>query len=124
MRSLIAVLLCISNNCLAQGVEVDEYGCAILDRPAAFTFDGFTDAWRSVAADRLYSLVRHQNAVEEVTCDCDTLRPDWAIITSQFETLGFSTGPSSAYRAWSSEAYKPRIADLRRAVQDMCGEVN
>lgn len=120
MRALIAACLCITNSGLAQGSEVDRFGCEILDRPEELTFDGFSDAWRSVAADRLYSLMRHHNAVEAGTCDCAVLRPDWTETLEMFEALGFSTGPSSAYRDWSSEVYSPQIADLRRTVQDMC----
>ncbi|QBY00129.1 hypothetical protein E2K80_04730 [Rhodophyticola sp. CCM32] len=124
MRALIVVFLCISNSGLAQGAEVGRFGCEILDRPAELTFNGFSDAWRSIAADRLYSLTRHQNAVEVGTCDCGVLRPDWTETLEMFEALGFSTGPSSAYRDWSSEVYSPQIADLRRTVQDMCGGAN
>lgn len=124
MRGLIVILLCISNSSLAQGVEVDRYGCEILDRPSELTFDGFSDAWRSIAADRLYSLTRHQNAVEAQSCDCAVLRPDWTAIMEQFEAVGFLTVPSSMYRDWSTEVYSPQIADLRRTVQDMCGGAN
>lgn len=124
MRALIVLFLCISNSGLAQGTEVDRFGCEILDRPAELTFDGFSDAWRSIAADRLYSLMRHQNAVEAGTCDCGVLRPNWIETLERFGALGFSTGPSSAYRDWSSEVYSPQIADLRRTVQARCGGAN
>lgn len=120
MRALISVLLCIATSGLAQTSEVDRFGCEILDRPEELTFDGFSDAWRSIAADRLYSLMRHRNAVEASTCDCGVLRPAWTDTRERFEALGFSTGPSSTYREWSSEVYTPQIADLRRNVQEMC----
>ena len=49
---------------LAPGdIQKDEYGCTIVERPDELTFLTFRDAWRSIAADKLYSLRRHEAAV-------------------------------------------------------------
>lgn len=105
-----------------QLAEADRYGCAIRPRPEHLTFRSFRDAWRSVAADDLYSLRRHQLALEVGSCDCETLWPDWSIIADEFEELGFSapTGTDSLHIAWSEEEYFPIISDLRDRLRIQC----
>lgn len=108
---------------LATGdIQQDEYGCTIVERPDELTFLTFRDAWRSIAADKLYSLHRHKVAIAAESCDCAALRPDWAAIMDDFEALGFTSSPSSSYRAWAAASYFPVISDLRKSVQELCEE--
>ncbi|WP_299413542.1 hypothetical protein [uncultured Sulfitobacter sp.] len=110
---------------LATGeVQQDEYGCTIVERPDELTFLTFRDAWRSIAADKLYSLHRHEAAITAESCDCAALRPEWATIMGDFEALGFVSGPSSTYRDWAAASYFPVISDLRKSVQELCEEPN
>lgn len=102
--------------------DTDRFGCPIRPRPDHMTYSSFRDAWRSVAADKLYSLRRHRLVLETRTCDCATLRPEWSIIESEYHDLGFADGPSSTYDTWAKGAYFPVIADLRHAVREFCGE--
>ena len=127
MLRTLTVLLIVGHGVQAESAAtrpVDEYGCVILERPDELTFSTFRDAWRSVAADKLYSLRRHEAAVDGQRCDCAVLRPDWATIADEFEALGFTTGSQAEYRNWSQVSYFPVIADLRRAVGDLCGEAS
>ncbi|MFT5797627.1 MAG: hypothetical protein ACI84R_001689 [Candidatus Azotimanducaceae bacterium] len=103
-------------------IQQDEYGCNIVDRPDELTFLTFRDAWRSIAADKLYSLRRHEATIATEGCDCATLRPKWATIIDEFETLGFASGPSSVYRDWAAKIYFPVISDLRKSVREFCEE--
>ncbi|UWQ32076.1 hypothetical protein K3555_16070 [Leisingera sp. M527] len=102
----------------------DRYGCPIRTRPESLTFTGFRDAWRSVAANDLYSLRRHQMALAADTCDCESLWPDWATIEDEFEELGFAapTSSDSLHIAWSAEEYFPIIFDLRDRLRSRCQE--
>lgn len=102
--------------------DTDRYGCQILPRPDRLTFEAFRDSWRSVAADELYSLRRHQLALSEGSCDCATMRPDWSIIDDEFEALGFVNGASSAYFQWSEAEYFPVISGLRAELRTLCLE--
>lgn len=105
-------------------VQQDEYGCTIVERPDELTFLTFRDAWRSIAADKLYSLRRHEGAIAAGGCDCAALRPEWATIMDDFEALDFASGPSSTYRDWAAASYFPVISDLRKSVQELCEEPN
>lgn len=107
-----------------QPAETDRYGCAIRLRPEHLTFRSFRDAWRSVAADDLYSLKRHQMALKAGSCDCETLWPDWAIIEDEYAELGFAapTGTDSLHITWSAEEYFPVISDLRDRLRTQCQE--
>jgi hypothetical protein len=108
---------------LATGdIQHDEYGCTIVERPDELTFLTFRDAWRSIAADKLYSLRRYEAAIAAESCDCAALRPEWGTIMDDFEVLGFATGPSSTYRDWAAASYFPVISDLRKLVQELCEE--
>ena len=108
---------------LAPGeIQQDEYGCTIVERPDELTFLTFRDAWRSIAADKLYSLQRHEAAIAAESCDCAALRPEWATIMDEFDDLGFATGSSSAYRDWAATSYFPVISDLRKSVRELCEE--
>lgn len=110
---------------LANGeVQQGEYGCTIVERPDELTFLTFRDAWRSIAADKLYSLHRHEAAIATDSCDCAALRPEWATIIDDFEALDFASGPSSTYRDWAAASYFPVISDLRKSVQELCEEPN
>lgn len=112
-----------TNENLATGeVQKDEYGCTIVERPDELTFLTFRDAWRSIAADKLYSLRRHEAAIASESCDCAAFRPEWATIMDEFDALGFATGPSSAYRDWAAASYFPVISDLRKSIQELCEE--
>lgn len=102
--------------------RLDEFGCTILERPEEFTFSTFQDAWRSVAADKLYSLMRHRAVVAAGSCGCDVVRPKWLVITPEFERLRFDEGARSAYDAWAQSEYFPNIEALRNAVAMQCGE--
>ena len=102
--------------------QQDEYGCTIVERPDELTFLTFRDAWRSIAADKLYSLRRHEALIAIESCDCDALRPEWATIMDEFDALGFASGPSSTYRDWAAASYFPVISDLRNSVQELCEE--
>jgi hypothetical protein len=108
-----------------QPAEIDRYGCAIRPRPDHLTFQSFRDTWRSVAADDLYSLRRHQMALDAGSCDCQAMWPDWAIIEDEFEELGFAepTATDSQHIAWSAEEYFPVISDLRDRLRLQCQEV-
>ncbi|KAB6717015.1 hypothetical protein [Roseobacter sp. TSBP12] len=107
-----------------QPAETDRYGCAIRPRPEHLTFRSFRDSWRSVAADDLYSLKRHQMALEAGSCDCETLWPDWAIIEDEYAELGFAApiATDSLHIAWSAEEYFPVISDLRDRLRTQCQE--
>jgi hypothetical protein len=123
------IFLCVGHGVHAEEAttdtaERDQFGCAVLERPDELTFSMFRDAWRSVAADKLYSLRRHEAVVSAQDCDCAALRPAWATITDEFEALGFGTGPQSAYSDWSQASYFPVIADLRREVGELCVEAS
>ena len=109
-------------NLATDDIQKDEYGCTIVERPDELTFLTFRDAWRSIAADKLYSLRRHEAAIAAESCDCAALRPEWATIMDDFEALGFATGPSSTYRDWAAASYFPVISDLRKSVQELCEE--
>jgi hypothetical protein len=111
-----------TENLATDDIRQDEYGCTIIERPDELTFLTFRDAWRSIAADKLYSLRRHEAAVASESCNCAALRPEWATIMEDFEALGFSAGPSTAYRDWAEVSYFPVISDLRKSVQELCGE--
>lgn len=102
--------------------KTDGDGCSILPRPDHMTYTTFRDGWRSVAADKLYSLRRHQRVLETGRCDCDTLRPAWSTIEAEYRDLGFANGSSSNYDAWADHEYFPVIAGLRDAVKVLCGE--
>lgn len=102
--------------------KTDGYGCPVLPRPGDMTYTTFRDGWRSVAADKLYSLRRHQRVLETGRCDCDTLRPAWSNIEAEYRDLGFASGPSANYDAWAAQEYFPVIAGLRDALKDLCGE--
>jgi hypothetical protein len=106
----------------AGNTQQDEYGCDIVERPDELTFLTFRDAWRSIAADKLYSLQRQEAAIAAKRCDCAALRPEWATIMDDFEALGFVSGPSSTYRDWAAASYFPIISDLRKSVQELCEE--
>lgn len=123
-----ALVLFLSVGHAAQAEEVstptsvqDEYGCAIIERPSEFTFTTFRDAWRSVAADKLYSIVRHRAVIDGETCGCDVMRPDWSVILQDFQQLGFDDGPRSGYDAWAQAEYFPNIDVLSDAVALQCG---
>jgi hypothetical protein len=103
-------------------VQQDEYGCTIIERPDELTFLTFRDAWRSIAADKLYSLHRHEAAIAAESCDCAALRPEWATIMDEFEALGFFSGMPSTYRDWAAASYFPVISGLRTSVQELCEE--
>lgn len=131
MFRLLVILLSVSQfaqaeqtaESLATGdIQQDEYGCTIVERPDELTFLTFRDAWRSIAADKLYSLRRHEAAIVAQSCDCAALRPEWATIMGEFDALGFAAGPSSAYRDWAAASYFPVISDLRKSVQELCEE--
>ncbi|MEO9651661.1 MAG: hypothetical protein ABJ360_17420 [Roseobacter sp.] len=113
-----------TENLATDDIRQDEYGCTIIERPDELTFLTFRDAWRSIAADKLYSLRRHEAAVASESCNCAALRPEWATIMEDFEALGFAAGPSSAYRDWAEVSYFPVISDLRKSVQELCEEPN
>lgn len=102
--------------------EIDRFGCEIEARPDHLTFMSFKDGWRSSAADKLYDLHRYAAAVEAQSCDCDVIRPAWAVIEGDFASLGFADGPSSAYDAWADSSYFPVISGLRDQVRELCGE--
>lgn len=107
-----------------EDIQQDEYGCTIIARPGELTFLTFSYAWRSIAADKLYSLHRHEAAVAANSCDCAALRPEWTAIMDDFDALGFAAGPSSVYRDWAADSYFPFISDLRKSVQELCEESN
>lgn len=105
------------------GLEVDRFGCQILQRPEHLTFITFRDAWRSIAADKLYDIHRYGASLKDQSCDCAILRPDWSVIEDDYQSLGFAEGKSSAYDDWVDTDYFPVISDLRDAVQKLCGEI-
>lgn len=111
------------NNSL-QRAETDRYGCEIRPRPEHLTFRSFRDAWRSGAADDLYSLRRHQMALETGSCGCDALWPDWAIIEDEYEELGFSDRQATdgLHATWAADQYFPVISDLRKQLRNQCQE--
>ncbi|WP_294607152.1 hypothetical protein [uncultured Roseovarius sp.] len=109
-------------NTSIQPAEMDRYGCAIRPRPDHLTFSSFRDSWRSVAADKLYSLRRYQQVLDTGRCDCAVLQPDWSIIEDEYQNLGFADGPSSTYDDWADAAYFPVISGLRNTVRDLCEE--
>jgi len=104
-------------------LEVDRFGCQILQRPEHLTFITFRDAWRSIAADKLYDIHRYGASLKEQSCDCATLRPDWSVIENDFQSLGFAAGESSTYDEWVDTDYFPVISSLRDAVQNLCREI-
>lgn len=123
MLRAVAVILMIGGTVHADGsTRVDEFGCTILERPDELTFSTFRDAWRSVAADKLYSLMRHRAVIDTGSCGCDVVRPEWSVIAPEFEHLGFDEGPRTAYDAWAQAEYFPDIEALRNAVDVQCGE--
>lgn len=131
MFRLLVILLSVSQfaqaeqtaeNLATGDIQQDEYGCTIVERPVELTFLTFRDAWRSIAADKLYSLRRNEAAIVAESCDCAALRPEWAKIMDEFDALGFAAGPSSAYRDWAAASYFPIISDLRKSVQELCEE--
>lgn len=105
-----------------QPAETDRYGCAIRPRPDRLTFSSFRDSWRSVAADKLYSLRRYRQVLDTGSCDCAVLQPEWSIIEDEYQSLGFGDGPSSTYDDWADTSYFPVISGLRNAVRDLCEE--
>lgn len=124
MLRAVAVILMIGGPVHADdSARLDEFGCAILERPEALTFSTFRDAWRSIAADKLYSLMRHRAIIETGSCGCDMVRPEWSVIATEFERLGFDNGPRSDFDRWAQSEYFPRIEMLRDAVATQCGEV-
>jgi hypothetical protein len=124
MLRAVAVFLMIGGPVHADGsARVDKFGCTILERPEALTFSTFHDAWRSVAADKLYSLMRHRAVIETGSCGCDVVRPEWSVISSEFEQLGFYDGPRSDYDTWAQTEYFPNIETLRNSVATQCEEV-
>ncbi len=124
MLRAVAVLLMIGVQVHADSTtRLDEFGCAILERPEALTFSTFRDAWRSVAADKLYSLMRHRAVIETGSCGCEVVRPEWSVISSEFKRLGFDDGPRSDYDRWAQSEYFPSIETLRNSVATQCGEV-
>lgn len=123
MLRAVAVFLMIGGQAHADGsARLDEFGCVILERPDELTFSTFRDAWRSVAANKLYSLMRHRAAIDSVSCGCDAMRPEWSVVEPEFERLGFDEGPRSDYDAWAQSEYFPNIEALRNAVAAQCGE--
>lgn len=123
MFRAVAVFLMMSGPVHADGsARLDEFGCAILERPDELTFSTFRDAWRSIAADKLYSLMRHHAVIDTSSCGCDVLRPEWSIIGPEFERLSFDEGPRAAYDAWAQSEYFPNIEALQNAVAAQCGE--
>lgn len=123
MLRAVAVLLVIGGQTHAEGsARLDEFGCAIQERPDELTFSTFRDAWRSVAADKLYSLMRHHTVIETGSCGCDVLRPEWSVIAPEFERLGFDEGSRAAYDTWAQAEYFPNIEALRNTVTVQCGE--
>lgn len=106
----------------AGDIQQDEYGCNLVERPDELTFLTLRDAWRSIAADKLYSLRRHEAAIATESCDCAVLRPEWATVMDEFEVLGFASGSSTTYRDWAAASYFPVISDLRKSVQELCEE--
>ena len=122
MLRAVAVILMIGGPVHADGsARLDEFGCAILERPKELTFSTFRDAWRSIAADKLYSLMRHHAVIDTGYCGCDVVRPEWSVIAPEFERLGFDEGPRTAYDAWAQSEYFPNIEALRNAVDARCG---
>lgn len=109
-----------TENLATDRIQQDEFGCMIVERPDGLTFLTFRDAWRSIAADKLYSLRRHEAAIAAESCDCAALRPEWDTIIDEFDALGFAASPSSAYRDWAAASYFPIISDLRKSVQELC----
>jgi hypothetical protein len=131
MFRLLVILLSVGQIALAEqtaeslapgDIQQDEYGCTIVERPDELTFLTFRDAWRSIAADKLYSLRRHEAAIATESCDCAALRPKWGTIMDDFEALGFVSGMPSTYRDWAAASYFPAISDLRKSVQELCEE--
>ncbi|WP_052700929.1 hypothetical protein [Loktanella sp. S4079] len=124
MLRTVAVCLVIGGQVHADdSARLDEFGCAILERPDELTFSTFRDAWRSVAADKLYSLMRHRAVIEDGSCGCHVLRPDWSVIASEFERLGFNQGPRANYDTWVEVEYFPNMETLRNTVAAQCGEI-
>ena len=123
MLRAVAIFLMIGGQAHADGsARLDELGCAILERPNELTFSTFRDAWRSIAADKLYSLMRHRAVIDSGSCGCDVVRPEWSVITLELERLGFDEGPRADYDAWALVEYFPNIEALRSAVAAQCGE--
>lgn len=123
MLKAVAVFLMIGGQVHADGItRLDEFGCAILERPETLTFSTFRDAWRSVAADKLYSLMRYRAVIETGSCGCNVVRPEWSVISSEIERLGFDDGPRSDYDRWAQSEYFLSIEALRNSVATQCGE--
>ncbi|RBW54768.1 hypothetical protein [Ruegeria sp. A3M17] len=106
-----------------EDLTVDRFGCQILQRPEHLTFTTFRDAWRSIAADKLYDIHRYGTSLKDQSCDCATLRPDWSVIEDDYQSLGFAAGESSTYNEWVDIDYFPVISGLRDAVQNLCGGI-
>jgi hypothetical protein len=106
--------------------QADRYGCAVRQRPDELTYSGFRDAWRNTAANDLYSLRRHQAALDAGSCACDALWPDWSGIVEEFEQLGFAdpAAMDSLHVTWASTEYFPVISNLRAELRDQCQETD
>ncbi|SEK40038.1 hypothetical protein SAMN05444413_101503 [Roseivivax marinus] len=100
--------------------KVDAFGCSILPRPERYTFTTFKDAWRSVAADRLYGLTRHQKVVEADTCTCDLLHPDWTSIDAAAAEIGVFEADRPELQAWAAKNFFPKINGLTTEVRKLC----
>ena len=100
--------------------KVDAYGCSIVPRSERYTFTTFKDAWRSVAADRLYGLLRHQRVIEAESCSCGLLHPDWTDIDAAADEIGILNADRATLQEWAAEVYFPRIDALRDAVHKLC----
>lgn len=81
---------------------------------------------RNTAANDLYSLRRHQAALDAGSCACDALWPDWSGIKEEFEALGFADpqATDSAHVAWATAEYFPVISNLRAALREQCQETD
>ncbi|NVK57149.1 MAG: hypothetical protein HWE26_16210 [Alteromonadaceae bacterium] len=110
----------------ASSARTDRYSCTVRQRPDGLTYSGFRDAWRNTAADDLYSLRRHQAALEAGSCACDALWPDWSSIEEEFEALGFADpqATDSLHVTWAAAEYFPVISNLRAALREQCQEAD
>ncbi|MDF0597744.1 hypothetical protein [Psychromarinibacter halotolerans] len=106
--------------------QADRYGCAVRQRPDELTYSGFRDAWRNIAANDLYSLRRHQAALDAGSCACDALWPDWSGIKEEFEALDFADplATDSVHVTWAAAEYFPVISNLRAALREQCQETD
>lgn len=110
----------------ASSARTDRYGCTVRQHPAGMTYSRFRDAWRNTALDDLYSLRRHQAALEAGSCACDALWPDWSTIEEEFEALGFTDpqATDSLHVTWAAAEYFPVISNLRAALREQCQETD